>query len=115
MKITAAMAADLDMPTEALQDHGTDIAHSLHQLTLDARPRYRPTSIRASSFPAAIRGSRPPTSSTAAQHILADINTGDDDGHFDRLLSTGHHRTSRGSPRPRGVASTTLGNSTSPG
>ncbi|MDR3661047.1 MAG: hypothetical protein P4L86_11760 [Mycobacterium sp.] len=45
MKITAAMAADLDIPTEALDDHGTDIAHSLHQLTLDARPRYRPISV----------------------------------------------------------------------
>jgi len=45
VKITAAMAADLDIPTEALDDHGTDIAHSLHQLTLDARPRYRPISV----------------------------------------------------------------------
>jgi hypothetical protein len=28
VKITAAMATDLDIPTEALDDHGTDIAHS---------------------------------------------------------------------------------------
>lgn len=35
MKITAAMAA-LAILTEALNEHGTDIAHSLHRLTLDA-------------------------------------------------------------------------------
>ncbi len=36
MKITAAMAAALAILTEALDEHGTDIAHSLHRLTLDA-------------------------------------------------------------------------------
>ena len=36
MKITAAMAAALAVLTEALDEPGTDIAHSLHRLTLDA-------------------------------------------------------------------------------
>ena len=36
MKITAATAAALALLTEALDEHGTDIAHSLHRLTLDA-------------------------------------------------------------------------------
>jgi hypothetical protein len=36
MRIDAAMAAALAALTEALDQHGTDIAHSLHQLTHDA-------------------------------------------------------------------------------
>ena len=36
MRITAAMAAALAILTEALDEPGTDIAHSLHRLTLDA-------------------------------------------------------------------------------
>jgi hypothetical protein len=36
VKITSAMAAALAIMTEALDEHGTDIAHSLHRLTLDA-------------------------------------------------------------------------------
>jgi hypothetical protein len=35
VKITAAMAA-LAILTETLNEHGTDVAHSLHRLTLDA-------------------------------------------------------------------------------
>ena len=36
MRITAAMAAALAILTEVLDEPGTDIAHSLHRLTLDA-------------------------------------------------------------------------------
>lgn len=36
MDINAVMAAALAVLTEALDEHGTDIAHSLHRLTLDA-------------------------------------------------------------------------------
>lgn len=36
MNITAALAADLRVLTDALDEPGVDIEHSLHQLTLDA-------------------------------------------------------------------------------
>lgn len=36
MKITAALAADLRILTATLDELGVDVAHSLHQLTLDA-------------------------------------------------------------------------------
>ncbi|MDD4867547.1 MAG: hypothetical protein PHQ28_10670 [Mycobacterium sp.] len=43
MKITAATAAELKILTAAPDGPGTDIAHSLHEFSLDARPRYRHT------------------------------------------------------------------------
>jgi hypothetical protein len=73
VKITAALAVDLGILTAALDEPGTDVAHSLHQLAADATaaiPTYLGLSVTA-------HGSYPPfTFTTLTDGVVAgDVRT----------------------------------------
>ena len=72
MKITAALAADLGILTAALDEPGTDVLHSLHQLAADATaavPTYLGLSVIVSR-------SDPPFTFTTVEHgVAGDVRT----------------------------------------
>jgi hypothetical protein len=68
MKIGAALAADLDILTEALDEPGTDVLHSLHQLGVDAQAAV-PTYLGLSMT---VDGSDPPFTFTTLEDGAAD-------------------------------------------
>ena len=68
MKIGAALAADLDILTAALDEPGADVLHSLHQLGVDAQaavPTYLGLSVT-------VDGSDPPFTFTTLEDGAAD-------------------------------------------
>jgi hypothetical protein len=68
MKIGAALAADLGILTEALDEPGTDVLHSLHQLGVDAQAAV-PTYLGLSMT---VDGSDPPFTFTTLEDGAAD-------------------------------------------
>ena len=70
MKVTAALAADLGILTAALDEPGTDVAHSLRQLVADATAAV-PTFLGLSIT---VTGSDPPFTFTV---LVEDAATGD--------------------------------------
>jgi len=72
MKIGAALAADLDILTAALDEPGADVLHTLHQLSVDAQaavPTYLGLSVT-------VDGSDPPfTFTTLEDGMAADVRT----------------------------------------
>ena len=73
MKITAALATDLGILTAALDEPGTDVAHSLHQLAADAKaaiPTYLGLSVT-------VDGSDPPFTFTTLTDgvVTGDVRT----------------------------------------
>ncbi len=72
MKIGAALAADLDILTAALDEPGADVLHTLHRLSVDAQaavPTYLGLSVT-------VDGSDPPFTFTTLDHgTAADVRT----------------------------------------